>query len=139
MRRPYWTRSPRSEPMATSSRPARQYRIGVAALVVIAVAGLYYVKWSPYYHRAFVAAEKHSIGVSIVSGKMASPPPPSLEAAVGYAWAYGKAIWMAMVLGLLLGSGVQAAVPRDWLARHFGRTSLKNVALAGAAGVPSMM
>ncbi len=33
-------------------------------LLVVAV-GLYYVKWQPYYGKAFVAADSHSIGKSI--------------------------------------------------------------------------
>ncbi len=117
----------------------RRYLAGATALTGIAIAGLYYVKWNPYFHRAFVAAAQHSIGASIVSGKAAAPPPPSVAAAVGYAWAYGKAIWQAMVLGLVLGAGVQALIPRDWLARVLGQMNFKGVAVAGLASVPSMM
>jgi uncharacterized membrane protein YraQ (UPF0718 family) len=125
--------------MASKYPAARAYTVGTAALVLIALAGLYYVKWNPYFHRAFVAAAQHSIGASIVSGKSPVAPPPSVSAALGYAWAYGNAIWQAMVLGLLLGAGVQALVPRDWLARVFGDLNFKSVVLAGVAGVPSMM
>ncbi len=127
------------ETVGTLRSPSRSYALGVMALALVAVVGLYHVKWGPYYHRVYVAAAQHSIGVSIISGRSAEAPPPSWHAAWDYAWAYGKAIWQAMVLGLLLGSGVQALVPRDWLARLFGRVSLKGVALAGVAGVPSMM
>lgn len=116
-----------------------RYVGGIAALALIVVFGLYYVKWDPYYHRAVVAASQHSIGPSIVSGKSPTAPPPSWEAAWGYAWAYGKSIWQAMVLGLVIGAGVQVAVPRDWLARVFGRMTFKGVALAGLASIPSMM
>jgi len=112
---------------------------GVLFLAVLFIGGLYYVKWGPYYHRTFVAASQHSIGASIVSGKLATPPPPSVEAALGYAWAYGKSIWQAMVLGLLLGAGVQALVPRDWLLRLFGSTKFSRVALAGLLSTPGMM
>ncbi len=116
-----------------------RYAFGIAGLLIVAAAGLYYVKWNPYYHRAFVAQAQHSIGTSIVSGTATAPPAPSWEAAWGYAWAYGKAIWQALVLGLLLGAGVQAVVPRDWVGRVLGRMNLKGVALAGLASVPSMM
>jgi uncharacterized membrane protein YraQ (UPF0718 family) len=116
-----------------------RYAVGIAMLLLVAVAGLFYVKWSPYYHRAFVAESQHSIGASIVSGQAARPPAPSWTAAWGYAWAYGKAIWQAMVLGLVLGAGVQAVVPRDWVGRVLGRMNFKGVALAGLAAVPSMM
>ncbi len=119
--------------------PARSYALGLTALALVAMLGLYHVKWNPYYHRAYVAAAQHSLGASIISGRSAEAPPPSWHAAWGYAWTYGKAIWQAMILGLLLGSGVQALVPRDWLARLFGRVGFKGVALAGVAGVPSMM
>ncbi len=112
---------------------------GVVALAAIFVGGLYYVKWSPYYHRAFVAAEQHSIGASIVSGKLSAPPAPSFGAAVGYAWAYGKSIWQAMILGLVLGAGVQALVPKDWLVRLFGSVKFRGVALAGLVSTASMM
>jgi hypothetical protein len=113
--------------------------VGVGVLAGIAVAGLSYVKWDPYFHRAFVAAAQHSIGVSIISGRASGAPEPSVAAALGYAWAYGKAIWQAMILGLVLGAGVQAVVPRDWLAKILGRTSFSGVAVAGLASVPSMM
>ena len=112
---------------------------GLLVLAVLVVGGLYYVKWGPYYQRALVAASQHSIGASIVSGKLATPPPPSAEAALGYAWAYGKSIWRAMVLGLLLGAGVQALVPGDWLARVLGSRKFSRVALAGLISTAGMM
>ncbi len=97
--------------------------LGLATFVVLAVAGLFYVKWFPYYHKAFAAAEHHSIGQSILMGAAAHAPQPSLQAALDYAWAYGKAIWQAMVLGLLLGSAVQALLPAHWVARARGGTA----------------
>lgn len=113
--------------------------LGVVVLALIAIGGLYYVKWNPYYDKAFVAASKHSIGDSIVSGKTASPPPPSLQAAWGYTVAYTQAVWKAMVLGLLLGAAVQALVPREWIVRVLGKMSFRSVAVAGLASIFSMM
>jgi uncharacterized membrane protein YraQ (UPF0718 family) len=107
--------------------------------LLLAVAGLFYVKWFPYYHKAFTAAEHHSIGQSILTGGAATPPSPSLQAALDYAWAYGKAIWQAMVLGLLLGSGVQALLPAHWVARVLGRTGFGSVAAGGLLSLPGMM
>jgi uncharacterized protein len=92
-----------------------------------------------YYHRAFTAEATHSIGKSILMGRAASPPAPSFTAALDYAWAYGKAIWQAMVLGLLLGSAVQALVPMRWVARVLGRHGFGSVAAGGALALPSMM
>ncbi len=107
--------------------------------LLVAVIGLFYVKWSPYYHRAFTAAATHSIGNSILMGKDASPPAPSLAAAYGYALVYGKAIWQAMVLGLLLGSAVQVLLPVRWIARVLGRTGFGSVAAGGLLAIPGMM
>ncbi|SFV33737.1 permease [Hyphomicrobium facile] len=107
--------------------------------LTLAVVGLFYVKWFPYYNRAFVAAENHSIGNSILMGTAAAPPAPSWDAAFSYALAYGKAIWQAMVLGLLLGSAIQALLPADWVARVLGKTGFGTVATAGILSVPSMM
>ncbi len=108
-------------------------------LAVVAVTGLAYVKWLPYWDRAFTAAAHHSIGRSILTGGAAQPPAPSWEAAKAYALAYGNAIWKAMVLGLLLGSGVQALLPPDWIARRLGRAGLGGVAAGTALSLPGMM
>ena len=121
-------------------RSKRQYA-ALAVFAVILVAGLYYVKWHPYYLRSFVAASKQSIGSSILfTGGANAIPSPSWDAAWDYAIAYGKAIWQAMVLGLLLGSGLQAAiVPQRWMERLFGRVGLAGVAAGGLAAIPGMM
>src|SRR6202161_3328565 len=96
--------------------PLRQPRValGWVVFLLIAVVGLFYVKWFPYYNRAFVAASQHSIGKSILMGTSASAPAASWQAAIDYALAYGKAIWQAMVLGLLLGCGVGARFSHEW-------------------------
>ncbi len=128
--------------MTTSDRTASDRTGLVLRLIVftsIAVIGLFYVKWFPYYNRAFVAAANHSIGNSILMGTAAAPPAPSWDAALGYAMAYGKAIWQAMVLGLLLGSAIQALLPVDWIARVMGKTGFGSVAAAGALSIPGMM
>lgn len=120
-------------------KPQRSPVLGVAVFVLILVAGLFYVKWSPYYHRAFVAADQHSIGQSILMGTAASPPAPSLQAALDYAIVYGKAVWQALVLGLLLGSAVQALLPPRWIAKALGSTGFGSVAAGGLLSIPGMM
>jgi len=112
---------------------------GWPLFILLVVAGLFYVKWFPYYHRAFTAEATHSIGKSILMGGAASAPEPSFAAALDYAWTYGKAIWQAMVLGLLLGSGVQALLPAQWIARALGRHGFGSVAAGGLLAVPGMM
>jgi uncharacterized membrane protein YraQ (UPF0718 family) len=111
----------------------------VAVFVVLAVAGLLYVKWLPYYNRAIVAAAHHAIGNSILMGKDAHPPAPSINAALAYALAYGKAIWQAMVLGLLLGSAVQALIPADWVSRLLGKHRFGSALAGGLLALPGMM
>jgi uncharacterized membrane protein YraQ (UPF0718 family) len=106
---------------------------------LLAVAGLFYVKWYPYYGRAFVAASQHSIGHSILMGEAATAPTPSWSAALGYALAYGTAIWKAMVLGLLLGSGIQALLPASWVQRVLGNRSFGSVLAGGFLAMPGMM
>ncbi len=124
----------------TSPRGARsQSSYGWLVFILLALGGLIYVKWFPYYHRAFTAEATHSIGKSILTGGKSSAPAPSATAALDYAWAYGKAIWQAMVLGLLLGSAVQALVPVHWVARVLGRHGFGSVAVGGLLAVPGMM
>jgi uncharacterized membrane protein YraQ (UPF0718 family) len=118
---------------------SRQSCIRLDGFLLIAVSGLFYVKWFPYYNRAFVAAANHSIGSSIVMGTASNPPAPSWDAAVSYALAYGKAIWQAMVLGLLLGSAVQALLPVHWIARLLGNSGFSSVARGGLLSIPGMM
>ncbi len=113
--------------------------LGWIVFVLIAVIGLFYVKWFPYYNRAFVAASHHSIGKSILMGTSASAPPASWQAALDYALAYGRAIWQAMVLGLLLGSAVQALIPPQWVARALGRSDFGSVVKGGLMSLPGMM
>lgn len=124
----------------TSVKYKDDKHIGLILLfVVAAVAGLFYVKWSPYYSKAFIAASKHAIGSSIISGNTNIAPVPSLEAALSYTASYFKAVWKAVVLGLLLGSLVQIAIPRNWVQRFMGKGDLKSTAAAGAAALPGMM
>ena len=122
--------------MSAALPSARTVRWSTLVFFLLAVAGLFYVKWYPYYGRAFVAAEHHAIGHSILMGDAASPPAPSWQAALGYALAYGKAIWQAMVLGLLLGSGVQALLPVNGVRRMLGGRGFGAVLAGGLLAVP---
>ncbi len=122
-----------------SETPLNDAAKGWITFLFIAVAGLFYIKWSPYYNRALVAAASHSIGSSILMGKAAQPPSASLRAAADYAIAYGRAIWRAMVLGLLLGSAVQALLPAHLIARLLGRTGFASLCTGCLLAIPGMM
>jgi uncharacterized membrane protein YraQ (UPF0718 family) len=106
-----------------------------ALFLLIAVAGLYYVKWAPYYLKSFVAADKHSIGGSILSDNPDAP----IAAALTYAKVYFLAIWKAAVLGVILGSLVQVLIPRDWLLRLFGHAGIASTVRGGLFALPGMM
>ena len=112
---------------------------GMALLLLIALVGLFIVKWQPYYLRAFTAAANHSIGASIVTGTAAAPPAASLQAAWDYARAYFLAIWQAMMLGLLLAATIESSLPRDLLVRLLGAPGLRSSAVGGLLSLPGMM
>ncbi|AZC49884.1 permease [Pseudomonas chlororaphis] len=106
-----------------------------ALFVLVACVGLYFVKWSPYYAKAFVAADSHSIGASIINDQPSSP----LSAALAYAQVYFLAIWKAAVLAVILGSLLQVLIPRDWLLRLFGRAGFGSTLRGGLFALPGMM
>ncbi len=106
---------------------------------LVAIIGFAYVKWIPYYAKAFVAYSQHSIGDSIIFGKASAAPPASLSAALDYAMAYGKSIWKAMLLGLILGSGIKVLLPSHWVSAMLGRLGFRSVMLGGLFALPCMM
>ena len=110
---------------------------GILCFFALAIVGLFFVKWSPYYAKSFLAAQNHSIGNSIVSGKLPESPVVGLQAGLDYSIAYMKAIWQALVLGLILGAGVETALPRTGLLQLF--TGRKGTLRATAFALPSMM
>jgi uncharacterized membrane protein YraQ (UPF0718 family) len=112
---------------------------GAMIFIIVAMIGFAYVKWMPYYNKAFIAQSHHAIGDSILSGKAVAAPPVSWSAAVDYAVAYSKAIWQALVLGLVLGSGIKVLLPSQWVSAALGRLGLKSVALGGLFAIPCMM
>lgn len=110
---------------------------GILLFFALAIAGLFFVKWSPYYAKGFLAAQNHSIGGSIVSGNLPASPAVGLQAGLDYSIAYMKAIWQALLLGLVLGAGLQTALPRAPLHRLFAGS--KGPLRATAFAIPSMM
>ena len=111
----------------------------VILFIAITVVGVWYAKWHPYYGKAFTAAATHSIGTSFVFSSSGHAPTVGLGAAWSFFVAYFKDIWIALVVGILVGAGVQTLLPASWLYRVLGRVSAKSRTLAIAAAVPSMM
>lgn len=110
-----------------------------ATFALVAIIGFAYVKWVPYYAKAFIAYNQHSIGDSIIFGKASAAPAASISAALDYAIAYGKSIWKAMLLGLILGSGIKVLLPSNWVSAVLGRLGFRSVMLGGFFALPCMM
>lgn len=132
---------PVSNNSTLENKPAVSYKAVVLAAIflLIAIAGLTYVKWWPYYHKALKAAAEHTIGSSIMTNAEAVAPDPSFQAGWDYVVVYFKSIWKAAVLGILLGSLVQVLLPSQWLLRVLGKANFKSTALGGIASIPAMM
>jgi hypothetical protein len=116
-----------------AATPVQWWKPALFFLVVII--GLWYVKWQPYYGKAFTAAETHSIGKSILAQADASP----LKAAWDYAMVYFLAVWKAAVLGVLLGSLIQVLIPRNWLVKTLGQPRFQGTLLGTIFSLPGMM
>ncbi|VFS93576.1 Predicted permease [Raoultella planticola] len=101
----------------------------------VVIVGLWFVKWQPYYGKAFTAAETHSIGKSILAQADANP----FKAAWDYAAVYFLAVWKAAVLGVLLGSLIQVLIPRDWLLRTLGQSRFRGTLSGVLFSLPGMM
>jgi uncharacterized protein len=109
----------------------------VTAFLLIAAAGLLYVKWWPYYQKGMLAATTHSIGSSILADP--SSTTPSWQLAWEYAQVYFQSVWKAAILGIVLGSLVQVLLPTQWLLKWLGKTTFGSTAIGGLASVPGMM
>lgn len=111
----------------------------VFVFLLIAAAGLMYVKWWPYYHKALTAADTHAIGQSILGEPAAHGGAPTWNDAIEYARKYFKSVWKAAVLGILLGSLVQVLIPVRWLHRLLGKSNFASVLRGGLVSLPGMM
>lgn len=119
-----------------SSAPATRFAWWKPLLfLAVVVIGLWYVKWQPYYGKAFTAAETHSIGKSILANAADSP----WRAALDFALVYFLAVWKAAVLGVILGSLVQVLIPRNWLLRLMGHSRFGSTLMGTGLGLPGMM
>ena len=114
--------------------------VSVLVFLVVLVSMLAWAKWVPYAHKIPAAAGSRSLGVSILTGKLAAPPPPSLQAAVSYTVAYLGAIWPALVAGLLIAATLEAFLPPALLFRLLSSRAWGSAVIrGGACSLPSMM
>lgn len=117
-----------------SAAPAVRWWKPLLFLAVVVV-GLWWVKWQPYYFKALLASETHTLGRSLLADQ--SPHP--LQAAWQYAQTYFLAVWKAAVLGMILGSLVQVLIPRRWLVSRLGPGRVFGPLLAALLSLPGMM
>lgn len=123
-----------------AARSSRGRAVALAAVfLIVTLAGLMYVKWWPYYHKAANAADTHSIGSSILGGASSESLSDIARSAYDYSIAYFKSVWKAAVLGLVVSSMIQALLPANWLAKAFGKASARSTLIGGAASLPGMM
>ncbi|WP_186670918.1 permease [Sporosarcina sp. BP05] len=120
-----------------SSRSKRTI-VYILIFLLIAIVGLAYLKWIPYYSKSILAITSHSIGDSIL-GDPSEAGSVSWEGAWSYALIYFNSVWKAAVLGILLGSLVQVLLPAHWLLRVLGKTSFGSTAIGGLSSLPGMM
>jgi uncharacterized membrane protein YraQ (UPF0718 family) len=111
----------------------------VAVFLLIATAGLAFVKWWPYYHKALTSAASHSIGASILGEPASQAGTPTWRGAIDYALTYFNSVWKAAVLGILLGSLVQVLIPAGWLQRVLGGNHFRSAFFGGLVSLPGMM
>ncbi|WPD19779.1 permease [Thermaerobacter composti] len=119
------------------SSPRRAAAAAVVAAGLVAVAGLAYVKWLPYYHRLLAVSLTHTLGSSLF-GPEGYFTAVNLGVAWSYAVEYFRSVWQAALLGLVLGGAVEAVLPATWIQRLLGARP-RAVALAGLFALPGMM
>jgi uncharacterized protein len=114
--------------------------VGVLLFLIVLLTMLAWAKWVPYFHKIPATAASGSLGVSILSGKQAAPPSPSLQAAISYTVTYVLAIWPALVAGLLIAAALEAFVPTSVLFRLLASRAWGSATLrGGACSMGSMM
>ena len=126
--------------LETPVRPRRSAAVWpVVVFMGLALAGIFVAKWSPYFAKAFSVAASHTLGASIVTGAHRAAPPVGIAAALSYAEAYVKDIWIAFIVGMVIAAGIESLLPDGWLVKLMGRANWGAAGVAAAAAVPSMM
>ncbi|MCH4171373.1 MAG: permease [Lactobacillus sp.] len=127
------------ESIKSGHRQRRRYLILGLIFLAVLIIGLFYVKWWPYFQKAVAASQTHAIGGAIIANIGKGAAPFSLLAGWTFTLAYFKAVWKAVILGLLVGSLVQVLIPNRVIQRYLGGSQFKNSLAAMLMGVPTMM
>jgi uncharacterized protein len=116
----------------------RQVAMALILVALVAVAGLTYVKWWPYYNRIIKVSATRTLGTSIF-GSQGYFGSTTLDTAWAYTVKYFKAVWQAALLGIVLGGAVEAILPTSWVDRYLSGKGYRSTLLAGVASLPGMM
>jgi len=110
-----------TERVPVQARPGRHIELlAGGAVLLMAVALLWWAKWAPYSVKVPAVAASHDVGDSILTGGAAAPPGASLSGGLEFARTYFLAIWPALVSGLVIAAAVQVLLPSTWLRRALG-------------------
>lgn len=114
---------------------------GTLVFVAVTAVALTWSKWYPYWHKIPAVADSHTLGKSILNDAAGAPPSPSWRAAIEYTIGYGRAIWPALVAGLLIAAAVEAFLPARRLLALFRARSgpVAGTVSGGLLSLPSMM
>lgn len=119
---------------ADGPTPTRRAAVTGAVVLALLVLGLLtWAKWAPYSAKVPLVASTRALGDSVVTGAADTPPAVSLRAGLDFALVYFRAVWPALVAGLLIATGVQVLLPPGWLARVLGGAA-GDADRAGSAG-----
>ncbi|MFD1471575.1 permease [Companilactobacillus mishanensis] len=122
-----------------SNNKNKQQIIFAVLFFAIFIAGIFYVKWYPYYGKAITAASTHSVGDSIIAGVGAKSAGVSLQNGFTFTITYFLSVWKALAVAIIVGSLVQVLIPVRWVRRYLGGTKLRNTLIGTLMGVPTMM
>ncbi|WP_125772148.1 permease [Companilactobacillus furfuricola] len=126
------------ETQVSNNRNKQQIVFAVMFFVIL-IAGIFYVKWWPYYGKAITAASTHSVGDSIIAGVGAKSAGVSLQTGYTFTITYFLSVWKALAAAIIVGSLVQVLIPVRWVRRYLGGTKLRNTMIGTLMGVPTMM
>lgn len=114
---------------------------GVAVVSALAVAGLTWAKWLPYSHKLSALVRSHRWkGTSMLAVAHGHAAAPSLRGAWAFTVAYGRAVWPALVVALVVAAALEALVPHERLVGLLSRrTAFGGTVVAGALALPCMM
>lgn len=126
---------------ARARRPTPAALVGAVVVLVLFVVGLLWAKWLPYGQKARGLSVTHAwSGTSIFSSAGAPGAAPTWRGAWDFTVAYGRSVWQAALVGLLVGAAVDALLPKAWLLGLLNRrSSFGRSAAGGVAALPSLM